>query len=321
MQRIAITMGDPAGVGPEIVLKALRGDEVHSICRPVVIGDGPHLLHLGERLSIPVELGDDLIRIDGKECFLVSPTRLGPVKPGMPSRKTALASIWYIEAGARMAMEGKVDALVTCPINKESLKAIGFPFPGHTEFLAHLTGAKEYAMMMVGGGLMVTLVTIHLSLREAIERVNKEAILKTIRLTSRTLKACFSIPSPRIGIAGLNPHAGEGGHFGTEEREIIGPAVEEARREGMDVTGPIPPDTAFYRARKGEFHAMVAMYHDQGLIPIKLLSFGKAVNVTLGLPIIRTSVDHGTGYDIAGKGMADPSSLIEAIRLAVRMKG
>ncbi len=319
---LAITMGDPAGVGPEILLKVLRDGEVSEICEPLVVGDGPFLEGMGRRLSIPVRFEGDTIDVAGSRYRIVSPSRLGgKVVPGKPMREASLASIRYIEEAVRMALEGKVHGIVTCPVNKESLKAVGFPFPGHTEFLAHLTGTRDFAMMMVGGGLKVTLVTIHLSLREAIEGVRKERVLKTIRLTHRCLVDRFSIPDPRIGVCGLNPHAGEGGHFGREEIEIIGPAVEEARSEGIDAIGPLPSDTAFYRAKKGEFHGVVAMYHDQGLIPVKLLAFGRAVNVTLGLPIIRTSVDHGTAYDIAGRGVADPSSLLEAIRLASSMKG
>lgn len=312
LPRIGITMGDPAGIGPEIVLKALSYHGVYEVCSPVVLGD-KKLLEDVAKNSI-FNLKSSILNI--KDLSNLNPKT---IKPGRPNRACGEAVVSYIEAGVHMALKGEIDALVTCPINKEALKMIDFPFPGHTEFLAHLTKTDDFVMMMVGGGLRVSLVTIHLGLKDAIKGITEEGVLKTIRLTNDGLRDYFSIPQPRIGIAGLNPHAGEGGLFGDEEKEVITPAIEEARRMGIQVIGPLSPDTIFYRAINGEFDGIVAMYHDQGLIPVKLLAFNSAVNVTLGLPIIRTSVDHGTAYDIAGKGIANPSSLIEAIRLASEM--
>ncbi len=323
LPHIAITMGDPVGVGPEIILKALVKDEIYSLCIPHILGDKGILISLARRLSMSCEDEGGKVSIGYKKRkpFIDSISYLDVSKHrfGHPSDASSRAAVKYIEEGARLALSGDVDAIVTCPINKEALSMIGFSFPGHTEFLAHLTDTDDYVMMMANAGLRVSLVTIHCSIRDAIDGVTVQNILKTIRITYSALKTSFSINSPRIAVAGINPHAGEGGLFGDEESQIILPAIEKARTLGIDASGPLPPDTVFYRARKGEFDAVIAMYHDQGLIPIKLLSFGGAVNITLGLPIIRTSVDHGTAYDIAGKGVADESSLIEAVRLAAQM--
>ncbi len=324
LPRIGITMGDPAGVGPEIILKALSNNELQRICDLTILGDRGLLLRLSVEHSIPyTRQGDDLFSFYGSDrpvrLLNLSSLPLKGLVYGKPQPDQMHATINYIKEGAKMALRGEVDAIVTAPINKEALKMVGFDFPGHTEFLAHLTGTKDFVMMMVGGGLRVSLVTIHVSLKDAVETLSKEGISKTIMITDDTLKRYFSIEKPRIGVAGLNPHAGEGGIFGMEEKEILMPAIDEVRQQGVDAIGPLPPDTIFYRSLKGGFDAVVAMYHDQGLIPVKLLAFERAVNVTLGLPIIRTSVDHGTAYDIAGRWEADPSSLIEAISLASQM--
>jgi 4-hydroxythreonine-4-phosphate dehydrogenase len=209
--------------------------------------------------------------------------------------------------------------MVTCPINKALMNTSGYPFEGHTQLIADLTGTADYVMMLAGARLRVTLVTIHCALRDVPNRINKENILKTIRITHEALRYDFGIGKPRIAVAALNPHAGESGLFGSEEEAIILPAVNSAREEGMDVAGPLPADSLYYKAASGGFDAVVNMYHDQGLIPLKLLHFSDGVNVTLGLPIVRTSVDHGTAYDIAGKGIADPASLKAAIKMAAEI--
>jgi 4-hydroxythreonine-4-phosphate dehydrogenase len=222
----------------------------------------------------------------------------------------------YIEAGVELSQQGFIDGIATCPISKSSLNAAGYLFPGHTEMLASLTKAPSYAMMMAGSKLRVTLVTIHCPLREVASRLTKDSVYGMIHETHRALEIDFGINEPRIAVAGLNPHGGENRLFGDEEQQIIGPAIEHARTNKMNISGPFPPDTVFFKAAAGEFDAVVCMYHDQGLIPFKLLHFEDGVNITLGLPIVRTSVDHGTAYDIAGKGLASNRSLDEAIRLA-----
>jgi len=225
----------------------------------------------------------------------------------------------YIKEGVRLCQQGKVHGLVTCPISKEALRRAGEPYPGHTEMLAHLTHTKEYAMAFYGPRLCVVLVTIHRPLREAIEEITPSAILRVSRLAYRFLKEDLGIQEPRLALSALNPHAGEGGLLGGEEEKILKPAVKSARAEGLPLYGPFPADSLYFRAVQGEFHLVVSLYHDQGLIPFKLLHFYDGVNVTLGLPIIRTSVDHGTAYDLAGSGKADPRSLIAAVELARRM--
>ncbi len=308
---IAITMGDPAGVGPEIILRAVSHRGIKRWCDVRIIGDMNVLTHVARRLGLPIPDVEKVVNV----------SNLDPkgIKPGIPTKGCARAVIGYIEKAVEMVRMDEADALVTAPINKDSLKKAGFPFPGHTEFLAHLTGTGEFCMMLGGRNLRVVLVTIHEPLRKVPELLTTEKILTVIRITNDSLRKYFGIDTPRIGVAGLNPHAGEGGMFGDEERRIIRPAIKRAQRLSMDVTGPLPPDTVFYRAYRGEFDCVVCMYHDQGLIPLKLLHFEDGVNVTLGLPVIRTSVDHGTAYDIAWKGIANPGSIIEAIKTAVRM--
>jgi len=323
---IAITMGDPGGIGPEIILKALNARVVWDVCQPVIVGDLKILE--GVKYSLPVGMHIQLKTVrepdvdTGKAVAVLDLNNVPMDQPtlGQPGAYAGHAVVGYIRKAVELALAGKVSAIVTAPINKETLKMAGYAYPGHTELLAELTGTKDFGMMLVGGGLRVILVTIHCALRDVPGRIDKEIVLKTIRLA---VKAChgLGIDRPRIAVAGLNPHAGEAGIFGDEEILHITPACEEARAEGLDVTGPLPPDTLFYKQKKGLYDIAVCMYHDQGLIPLKMLAFGKAVNVTVGLPIIRTSVDHGTAYDIAGKGIADPESLIEAIRLAAEMAG
>jgi 4-hydroxythreonine-4-phosphate dehydrogenase len=244
----------------------------------------------------------------------------GRLVRGRVSPEAGQAAADYIRRAVGLALEGQVAAVVTAPINKEALHAAGVPYAGHTEMLAALCGATDVAMLLVSGKLRVSHVSTHVSLRQAVERVSVERISRVADLTHQALKR-MGFAAPRIALAGLNPHAGEGGLFGTEEAEIIGPAAETGRAAGMDVTGPYPPDSIFLRASQGEFDAVIAMYHDQGHIPIKLLGFYEGVNVTLGLPIIRTSVDHGTAFDIVGTGRADERSLVAALRLAAQMGG
>ena len=243
---------------------------------------------------------------------------LGPenLSPGTPTSETGRAMIDYITKGVDLAMAREIQAIVTCPITKTAMKLAGSKFHGHTELIADRTGTKKIAMMMAGDRLKVVLVTIHIPLSQVAARLNQGEILTTIRLTSKALKERFGILNPKIAVAGLNPHAGEDSMFGTEEEKIIAPAVKHAREEGLNVLGPFPPDTVFFNAANKKFHAVVCMYHDQGLIPFKMIHFSDGVNTTLGLPIIRTSVDHGTAYDIAWKGIADPSSLVAAIKMA-----
>jgi 4-hydroxythreonine-4-phosphate dehydrogenase len=324
---IGITMGDPAGVGPEIIVKALLSSEVGSLCRPVVIGDGAVLQQVRDRCGLKGEIRS----VESIETPLPPPQTvevldlhkvdLSHLKPGTPGRTSGEAAAAYIIKAAELALAKQIDAVTTAPINKEILNAAGYTYPGHTEFFAALSGTDDFGMMMVGGGLRIMLTTIHLSIRDVPRHIKKGAVLRAIRLAHRAMRF-FPVPDPdrpRIAVAALNPHAGEGRLFGTEEWDDILPAIREARGEGIEASDPLPADTLFYKAREGYYDAVVAMYHDQGLIPIKLLAFGRAVNVTIGLPFIRTSVDHGTAYDIAGKDSADPRSLIEAIRLAVEM--
>jgi 4-hydroxythreonine-4-phosphate dehydrogenase len=225
----------------------------------------------------------------------------------------------YVVKAVELCVGGQVAAMVTGPISKELMHQAGYQFEGHTELLAHLTGTQDYVMMLAGDRLRVSLVTIHCALAEVPGRLTKNLIVKTISITYRSLERDFGIDKPRIAVAALNPHAGESGLFGREDKTIVSPAVEAARDGGLPVEGPFPADTVFYHASTGRYDAVVAMYHDQGLIPLKLLHFSDAVNISLGLPIIRTSVDHGTAYDIAGKGVADPSSLIAALKMAAKI--
>lgn len=309
---IAITMGDPAGVGPEIILKALADPKVRRIAEPAVLGDEGLLNHIADKLKLK--------RPPDGSVVCLSELDLKKLKAGKPGKESGAAMISYIEEAVYMAALGDVDAMVTAPISKDAAKKAGFKFPGHTEFIAHLTGTKDFAMMLGGKDLKVILVTIHEALRKVPSLITREAVLKTIKITDDSFRRYFGFKRPRIAVAGLNPHASEGGIFGNEEEKVIIPAIKKAQSMGINAVGPLPPDTVFYRAvRKKEFDCVVSMYHDQGLGPLKLLHFDNGVNATLGLPIIRTSVDHGTAYDIAWKGIASPDSLIAAIEMAVEM--
>lgn len=284
---IGITMGDPKGIGPEVIQKSLALPSIRRICRPVVFGDPKYF--------------------DWKRSRSLSEKDCG-----------RLAG-YYIEQAAHACLKRQIDAMVTAPISKEHLSLAGYRYPGHTEFLADLSHTKDFRMMFASPSLRVVLATIHEALKRVPKLLNEPLVLKTIEMTHDHLRKWFGIPKPRIAVCGLNPHASEGGIFGDEEAKFITPAINKLKRRGTHASGPYPPDTIFQRAVRGEFDAVVAMYHDQGLIPLKLLHFDNAVNITLGLPFIRTSVDHGTAFDIAGKGIANPSSMIAAIRLAVEL--
>jgi len=321
---ITITMGDPAGIGPEIILKTLLRDDIYKVCSPIVLGDIDVLKMVSKKIgSLSFNVIAAPSQVTGNpglvDVISVSNLKRDSFIPGQPTVDGGKAMVDYIVKAVDLDKDDQVSAMVTCPINKELMHRAGYRFDGHTELLAKLTNTKDYVMMLVGNRLRVSLVTIHCALKEVPQRLNKGLILKTIKITYRALEEDFAIKRPHVAVAGLNPHAGEAGLFGLEDKEIIRPAVEEAKDDGLLVDGPFPPDTIFYHAINGKFDAVVAMYHDQGLIPVKLLNFSDSVNITLGLPIIRTSVDHGTAYDIAGKGVADPSSLIAAIKMATRI--
>jgi len=282
LPRIAITTGDPSGIGPEIAEKAAADPRVLAVCQPLVYGAG--------------------------RTF----------DPGRLSAEAGQAAYETILRAVRDAEAGGVQAIATAPINKEALALAGLPWRGHTDMLAALTNTRDVAMMFYSEKLMVVLATIHIPLSEVPAALTLEALGTIIRLTAHAMPK-FGVPAPRIALAGLNPHAGEHGVIGQEEGRVLRPAVEEWRRNGVDISGPWPGDTVFGRAMSGEFDVVIACYHDQGLIPVKLIAFGEAVNVTLGLPIIRTSVDHGTAFDIAGRGVANPESLIQAVLLGARL--
>jgi 4-hydroxythreonine-4-phosphate dehydrogenase len=319
---IGITMGDPAGIGPEIVIKAFEEGGLYGICRPLVLGDRGCLQRAGSVLGSRLALNPVLRPAEGgylkgtMDVLEVSHLAVNRITWGRPTPETGRAMVSYIERAADLALVGELAGMVTCPINKKALAGAGVDFPGHTELLAQRTGARRVVMMLAGPRLRVVLVTIHLALSRVPQVLSQGDILETIEITAQSLQDRFGLASPRLAVAGLNPHAGEGGLFGDEEQRLIRPAVEAARRAGIDATGPFPPDTVFYQAAGGSFDGVVCMYHDQGLIPFKLLHFEEGVNTTLGLPIIRTSVDHGTAYDIAGTGRANARSLMAAIRMA-----
>jgi len=284
LPRVAITVGDPAGIGPEIAAKAAADSRVRERCETVLYGP-PDTLN---------------------------------VAPGVLNAEGGRAAYDTIVRAVDDADRGVVDAIATAPINKEAFRLAGLPWTGHTDLLAHLTGSRTVAMMFHSDTLRVVLATMHIPLAEVPKALTCSVVESTIALTARELPR-FGIARGRIAVAGLNPHAGEHGLFGREEETAIGPAIAICRAHGIDVNGPFPGDTVFLRARRGEFDVVIACYHDQGLIPVKLVAFGQAVNVTLGLPIVRTSVDHGTAFDIAGKGIADPESMIAAVLLAAKL--
>ena len=306
--RLALTVGDPAGIGPEIVLKALASPSCPA-AEWVVYGPLALLDERSQRFG--------LARIGTLATSTVS-VGAGHVALGEISAEGGRAAAAAVQAAAADALTGRVDGIVTAPLHKESLRAAGHPWPGHTELLAEAAGVSDVAMMFVGGALRVALLTIHRSLRSVPDAVTRAETERIVRLVHRELPRLGS-KQRRIALCGVNPHAGEHGLFGCEDEDVVRPAVEALRAEGLSVTGPLPADTVFVRAVQGEFDAVVAAYHDQGLVPVKLLAFGRAVNVTLGLPFVRTSVDHGTAFDIAALGRADPGSLLEAMKLAAEL--
>lgn len=321
---LGITMGDPAGSGPEIVVKSLALKEIYDVCRPLVIGDGACMKEAAEIVKWageirPIyEVKDALFKYGVIDVLDMKNVDMKSLVRGQVSTMGGKAAYDYIEKGTMIALDKQTDAIVTSAINKEALNNAGYHYDGHTELLAHLCGTKDVSMMLVGGGLRVTHVSTHCSLRNAIERAKRQRVLTVIKLTYDAMRR-LGIEEPRIAVAGLNPHAGEGGLFGTEEIEEIEPAIQDARQLGMNVMGPIPADTVFFRMLNDQYDVVVVMYHDQGHIPLKTHGFYEGVNVTLGLPIIRTSVDHGTNFGKAGKGTANPQSLVEAIKLAAIM--
>ena len=336
---LGITLGDPAGIGAEIIVKSLSLDAVQELCRPLVIGDLRILQQTCRRLdrtdlqlrrcepaAIPEPESFAPGRINVMDLANVDAAAL---EPGRVSAGCGRAAFQYVETAVRLALEGRLEATVTAPVHKEALNMAGIPHAGHTEIYASLTATADYAMMLIDGDFRVAHVSTHLPLLEAIRRVRRERILTVVQLTADMLRR-IGIGDPRIAVAGLNPHASDGGLFGDEEQREIAPAVAEAVSLGIRVQGPLPPDTCFARAAGGSFDAAVAMYHDQGHIPVKMKGFVwderggrwssvRGINVTLGLPVIRTSVDHGVAFDIAGKGVASPDSMVAAIELAARL--
>ena len=319
-------MGDPAGIGPEVALKALASPAVKSAVEPILVGDPGVFADTAERLGLRLKLVAPQDSA-GQRCVALLPTSdLAPTlrKPGPPKTKRQAAACGEaahraILGAVRLVQDGDAAGVVTAPISKAHLVAAGHDYPGHTELLAELAGNVPVRMMLAGPHLRVVLVTIHMALAEVPKRLTRDAITETIRITNEALRRQYRIRSPRIAVAGLNPHAGEGGLFGNEEQRIIAPAVGDARRRGIKVAGPLAADGMFVLAAQGKFDALVCMYHDQGLAPFKLQHFADGVNVTLGLPFVRTSPDHGTAFDIAGKGNADARSMEAALLLAAKL--
>ncbi len=322
---IAITMGDPCGIGPEVCIKGLKNQEIYRFITPVVIGDKNALEREIKHLNLSFSLNAIEYPKDAKGRYGIIDFIPGHILSdkdiiyGLPTPETGKAVYRYIEKAAKFALNGLADAITTLPVNKKVLRMAGCTYPGHTELLASLSNTPEVIMMLAGPKLRVTLVTIHIPLSEVCTKVTREQIEFTIKTTHHWLKRYLGINDPRIAVAGLNPHAGEEGLFGDEEIRVITPAIEVFRKKGINITGPLPPDTVFYLAANGKFDVVVSMYHDQALIPLKLFHFEDGVNITLGLPIIRTSVDHGTAYNIAGMGIANEKSFLAALNIAANM--
>ncbi|HEX8288000.1 MAG TPA: 4-hydroxythreonine-4-phosphate dehydrogenase PdxA [Pyrinomonadaceae bacterium] len=321
---IGITMGDAAGIGPEITLKSLADENLKTICRPLIIGDLSILKKTAADLGLKfdfVEMSDEVSSENSQIAVFNLKNINGEITPGEETALSGAASAEYIERAVKLWQDKKIDAVATAPISKKAIALGGYNYPGHTEFLAYLTGTQEFAMSFFANDLRVVLLSTHVSLRDAIEIVKKEKLVELIKFTNQTLTKLLN-KKVKIAVAGLNPHASESGLFGDEEQREIIPAIEECREKyGIDVSGAFSPDTIFLRGYKGEFDAVVSCYHDQATIAVKCLSFGASVNVTLGLPLVRTSVDHGTAFDIAGKGIADASSMKAAIKTAVKLIG
>jgi len=315
-------MGDPAGIGPEIIAKALSKPQLHNMCLPIVIGSYPVMARTIRALRVNLHV----LRVDGHETAVPRRGTVAVLDPletplrkftrGIAAAETGAASVTYIKKAVELAQLGCIDGMVTAPINKEAINMAGCRHPGHTELLADLTRTQESGMMIVGGPLRIMFVTTHVAIKDLSSLLTRAKIEKAIRLAHLALTTLFRIKRPKIGVAALNPHAGEHGLFGDEEARVILPAARAAREQGILASDPLPADTLFGKAAQGQYDGVVALYHDQGLIPLKLVAFGTCVNLTVGLPIIRTSVDHGTAFDIVGNGVADPGSLMEAIKQA-----
>ena len=325
LPKIGITMGDPTGIGPEIIVKALSMKEPFQGCRPIVFGDHEvlskaiQMLNLSTRIEVVDKIPEDGYLPEKIFLFSLSRLKMASLRFGKPDRACGEAMVKYIGEAVQWVKNGQLNAMTTCPINKQAINAAGYFFPGHTELLAHLVGASSVAMMFLGSRWKIVLVTTHLPLKDVSKWITVNRILSTLRLTNEGMKKYFGIPQPRIAILGLNPHCGEEGLLGEEEEKEILPAIAQAKSLGIDVQGPFPADSFFNLSGSHSFDVVTAMYHDQGLIPIKMFDFKQAVNFTLGLPFIRTSVDHGTAYDIAGKGLADPTNLVQAILTAANL--
>jgi 4-hydroxythreonine-4-phosphate dehydrogenase len=323
---IAITIGDAAGVGPEIVVKALALEKIYALCRPLVVGDASVLARARQMLGQGVDLhpitevGAARFEAGKIDVLDLANVDLARLRVGKVSAMAGKAAVEYVLKAGQLALSGEAQGIATAPLNKEAMQLGGYDYIGHTEILADLAGAPRCTTMLISGSLRVVHVTRHIPLRQVADSITRERVLETIQLTAEGLPA-MGVVEPRLGVAALNPHGGEGGLLGREEIEEIVPAVETARSMGIDARGPYPADSIFFRAIAGEFDAIVAMYHDQGHIPVKTHGFESSVTVTLGLPIVRTSVDHGTAFDIAWQGLASPQSLIEAIKLAAQMAG
>ncbi|MCI0408258.1 MAG: 4-hydroxythreonine-4-phosphate dehydrogenase PdxA [Acidobacteria bacterium] len=320
---LALTCGDPAGIGPEIAVKCLANLEILSTCRLVVVGDAEQLRQTASslRLSLPqsLQVWDSRSTLEGAGPFLVDlGASFEPIAPGIPSAASGQSAMAAIKKAVSLAWERKVDGIVTGPISKKALHLAGAGATGHTEILARLTDSPQVGMMFVTPAFKVVVLSHHVSLRNALDLITRDRLAGLIRFAASEHRRLFR-EEPRMGVAGLNPHAGEDSLFGDEEEKEIAPAIERCREEGLDVWGPYPPDTIYLRATRKEFNLVVALYHDQATIPVKASAFGKSAGLTLGLPFLRTTVDHGTAFDIAGRGTADPSSLKAAIDLAVRL--
>jgi 4-hydroxythreonine-4-phosphate dehydrogenase len=338
---VGITMGDPTGIGPEIIVKALAMKEPFEACRPIILGDREVLSRAINLLGLPATI--EIIEKIPEEGYLpqrifllpFSQLEVASLRYGKPDTKCGEAMVKYVEEAVKWVRAGKLDAMTTCPINKQAINKAGYPFSGHTELLAHLTQSSSVAMMFLGSRWKVVFVTTHIPLKDVSKWVSANRVLSTIRITDGGLKEYFGITHPKIAVLGLNPHCGEDGLLGEEERMAIIPAITEARSQGVDAEGPFPADSFFkftpHPVKPGvlargagltghsRFDAVISMYHDQGLIPIKMVDFDEAVNLTLGLPFIRTSVGHGTAYDIAGQGLANPTNLVKALLMASKL--
>jgi 4-hydroxythreonine-4-phosphate dehydrogenase len=323
---LGITIGDPNGVGPEIIAKTLSHPELYHRCRPLVIGHADVMRRNIHFADAPLEIHPVAHPSEGYyQCGIIDTLDAAQVNadeliPGTVQEAAGRLAVESVIRATRLALDGAIQAVVTAPLNKEAMNLAGYHYAGHTELLADLTGTRQYRLTLAFDRMLVSHVTTHVSLRQAIDRISEEGVLTTVEIIGDALKR-MGIAHPRIALCGLNPHAGEGGMFGDEEIRIIAPAAEKARRSGWNILGPLPPDTVFMRARRGEFDGIVGMYHDQGHIPVKAIAFDRTVNVSLGLPIIRTSVDHGTAFDIAGKGIANAENLDAAITLAIQLVG